>query len=147
MDSSNSTAAIKVSATQRAFIDGLRDLADMLERTPAAIPINTPFSGFLGVYGDDWDTPLEQMTALARATGGRWEKSTEFDDFRLIRHFGPHKITLFTSRENVCERVVTGTRMAMIPDPDFVATAPLVEVEQEIVEWVCPPSIFAEAAA
>ena len=46
-------------------------------------------------------------------------------------------VTFFAKRELTCDRKVVGTRKVMKPDPD--ADVPMVEVEEEIVEWDCRP--------
>ena len=76
---------------------------------------------------------------------GTAEKSSDETWFNVSRKFGQHVLEVYTARDSVCERVVTKTETVteMVPDPDYVATAPMVEVERTIeeVEWVCPPSL------
>ncbi len=64
--------------------------------------------------------------------------------------FGPDlSLHVYVDREEICERVVTGTREVteMVPDPEHVAAAPLVEKTTvvEDVEWVCHPILADEA--
>ena len=54
------------------------------------------------------------------------------------RRFGSFTVTVGGDRANVCERVVTGTTIVRRPDPSYPAP-PLVDVEEEVVEWRCSP--------
>lgn len=60
--------------------------------------------------------------------------SNEFSQ-SITRRFGKVELTLYASREAVCERKVVGVEKVQVPDPD----APTIEVEREIVEWECAP--------
>lgn len=130
---------------RNAYIAGLRQLADVLENHPE-VPL--PFEGngsemtfhFLG--GDD---PKGAMAATARALPTTFTK-----DVRLAGYFdmygvlaGGLKIKLTAFRNDVCERVVTGTREVEVtePDPDALAKVPTVTktVTVEDVVWECSP--------
>lgn len=147
------STAVELTEKQRAWIDGLRQLADIAEQHPEIIA-NQSLAVFHGFY--DWQDegdPLESMTEFARSLGGRWEKNIDAqDDFRLEQQFGPHKLALYTSRENVCERIVrTETVTREIPDPDAPPPppVPLITVTEEVetVTWVCPESVLEAAGA
>lgn len=60
------------------------------------------------------------------------------------RDFGGVTVQVTILRQEICERVVTGTRKVEVPDPDVVAAAPLVTIDEDIVEWRCPPSFLAD---
>jgi len=72
---------------------------------------------------------------------GSAEKSGSDEWYSVVKRFGAHRIEVYGQRDDVCERIVVGTRDVekMVVDPD----APLVTVTvtEEIVEWVCPPSL------
>ena len=123
------------------YIAGMREYADLLEANPNLLP----FGG--SEYFCHHCRSAEEIAALRREIGGRWDKDTDGSDefFRLTRRVGPHRLAIFIERENVCERVVIGTETVEIPDPDLVADVPLVTVEQDVVRWVCPESLLAEA--
>ena len=59
------------------------------------------------------------------------------------KRVGDVTVKMLASRDEVCERVVTGveTVTETVPDPELVAQVPLVEVNRavELVEWVCRP--------
>lgn len=75
-----------------------------------------------------------------RAIGGKWTKDASSSYFTMIGLLGDNHVKLMVPRDQVCERVVTGTEIKMVPDPD----APLVENEVEIVEWICPDALLGD---
>lgn len=105
---------------QKAYVKGLRDMADFLEERPEFI--GTPI--YVGTY--IYKPSLEMMAAKTKALSP-CNKVADDIIFSLERKFGPHKVKCYTNRDAVCEkRTVTKT----------------IEVE----EWVCP-SILAGAEA
>lgn len=142
-------AEVKPAIVEPPFASGiaasLRDLADMVEANP-------------GIFASKWDaayglvrllvTPVqtrEQVAALARAglhagakvtkhVGDKWAGV----DITFPSGTGLH---VYADREEVCERVVTGTREVTetVPDPEALAAVPLVEVTKTVedVEWRC----------
>ena len=126
---------------RQAWIQGLRDIADLIEGTPE-IPLPCEANFDVWFYGED---AAAQMATVRRLIGGRFDKETTGDGsyLWLRRHFGPHTLDLSTPRETVCERVVLGTETVEIPDPQ----APKVSVERDVVEWVCSPLLDSEQAA
>ncbi len=66
--------------------------------------------------------------------------------------FGPRvRLHVYVAREEICERIVTGTREVTeeVPDPEYVANAPIVQVTKTVedVEWRCHPILAAELPA
>lgn len=130
--------------TRARYIEGLRDVADLLESRPdLPLPLPETFS----VFCEDKETAAEWV----RAFPGPKDKSVNGDETHMIfgrQHdvFGPHGFNVWIARGQVCERVVTGTReiTETVPAPD----APMVEVTRTVedVEWVCAP-LLAEAAS
>jgi hypothetical protein len=129
-------------------IESLRRYADLLESNPD-LPI-----GFIPVlrhqvYGYETDSVADRMREIRRMYGGRFDKSWDdnpiFPEFFLKGKFGEFDVVISTQRENVCERVVTSTIEEVVrePDPDLVATIPMVErtIVKEIVDWVCPEDL------
>ena len=108
---------------------GLISLGDFLTTHP-----NYPISAIS--FGSFLDTK-EELFALIR--GGAWEKRPSGPFFYFTRKFrGDVQIWLALYREQVCERVVTGTRWV-----EPVPAAEAVEgYEEETVEWICPDSIM-----
>lgn len=124
-----------------AVVDGLRQLADFIESHPD-MPLPT-CRGSIYLWGDDAKT---QLANIATSLGTAAKKADEFY-YGLTKDFGPVSLSVKASRENVCERVVVGTKTT-----EYLVPPPGVEMEkrihtEEIVEWVCPPSILAMAAA
>jgi hypothetical protein len=123
-----------------AFVDGLRQLATFIESTPG-FPVPNAW-GSVYLWGDG---AKSQMASAARMLGNVDKTADDFY-FGIERHFGPITLTVKASRTNVCERVVTGTKIEtydVLPEGVQVTTATR---EVEIVEWVCPPSILALAS-
>jgi hypothetical protein len=87
----------------------------------------------------------EMLAAFARAgakAGIRVEKSYDGGQWaNLDLFFGPIKLHMYGARDEVCERVVVGTREVTeeVPDPDALAAIPTVTVTRTVedVEWRC----------
>lgn len=117
--------------TAAEFIQGFRDFADWLEQNQDALdrdiarkietgnkPDSSPtFTFHLYRHGKD-------EFAAAIPILGRGTKRGDDRYFQVDRDFGPVRVTLYTSRETVCRKVVTRKSV-------------------EAVEWVCEPSILA----
>lgn len=113
--------------------DVLRALAGWLDAHPGAELDQVTFIGRPTAY-DFGVADRESMGVRAREIGGRWEKDAGTELFKLRQEVIPGVDYVMTAaRDQVCERVVTGTREVERPDPD----APLVTVTEEIVEWRC----------
>ncbi len=78
-----------------------------------------------------------EVAAYARVLG-RVKKKPDGDYMGIVRYFGPIKVEAYTSRENVCRKVVTGTRE--IPEQVIPART------EELVTWVCDEPLLAHAA-
>jgi hypothetical protein len=141
-----------------AFVDGLHQIADFLAEHPE-VPLP-----YLGGAAALWDagyhgpsmpiylhgTDTSQRAALAtiaRAMGSA-EKATDRRDepnarFYVWRVFAGIALVASAERDEVCDRVVVGTREETkeILDPDALAAVPKVTVTKTVeqVEWVCTP--------
>lgn len=114
--------------------DQLRRRAAAVEKYPEVNFCDVPYDGCKWmVFCDD----AEDMRRTRRALGGKWIKSVDSSFFRLNGEVDGMEIELLASRGAVCERVVTGVEIKMVPDPE----APLVEKEVDVVEWICPEVI------
>ena len=98
----------------------------------------------LGIYGSPYlaiyhrcDNP-EEFSRLARLLGAA-TKTPDDDDLELTKTFGESKIVLYISHEIICEKRIVGKRVV----PSRPATEAVEEHEEDVVEWVCPPSILA----
>lgn len=143
------TTETKVNPDPRAeFIAGLRAFADLLEQNP---DLRLPYHGastemlIFPTYGGDQRAELARW---ARLLPGLKQKRAHGDKFDLAANLRGLKLLICCDRDQVCEKRVIGveTVTETVPDPDALASVPLVErtTEREIVEWVCSPSILAE---
>lgn len=132
----------KLEAEIVATASGLSALLDWSEAHPE-IPLQQ--CGLTWVVAD-YEAPHLTHDEIVRAIAdgsriGDIAKSThsltdDRDIFTVTRKFGGAvELQHHANRDDVCERVVTGTRTVTKPDP----AAPLVEVEEEVVEWRCSP--------
>jgi hypothetical protein len=123
----------------KAYAEGLRELAQFVEEKLTDEDIYA--SGVeINFYYDSFDEMGSAVTAL----GGRWDKHEAGHWFILSRKFGPHHVYLNVNRDEVCTKVQTGTRTVEVPDPEFVAKAPLVTIEEPVYGWKCPDSVLGQ---
>lgn len=129
------------------WLDSLRQIADWLAEHPE-VPQPYHLIGselYIYLHGGDSRTKL---AAIARAFGNA-DKRVDGSRFGVARRFGAITLIASAAREEVCERVVIGTREVTEdkPDPAAVAALPKVPVTTvvEDVRWVCPPSLLAAA--
>jgi hypothetical protein len=125
------------------YVAGLRALADVIEANPhLVLPLHQTFSAFC-------DT-REELHAWLRVLPGEKRKKPNHDEQYMTvggeTVFGSLGFKAWIAREEVCVRVVTGTRKITktVPAPD----APTVEITETVedVEWVCEP-LLAEATS
>lgn len=137
MDSTDEAIA---RAERIAWLNGIRQMADFLEQHPD-VPLP---SDHQPVY--IWGTDAKRQLAAAALALGDAEKEADASFFSLVRRFGPIVYTVKACRENVCERVVVGTKTITTQVPPEGVEMLTVTSEEEIVEWRCPPSILAFGA-
>lgn len=126
------------------YIAGLRMLADALEANTA---VCLPYDGAGALHGitviPPQDGQREQLAAWARALPGKKTKEPRGAYFDLTGAFRGLHIKVICDREEVCERVVTGTREVEVEEPDPAAVAALPTVKRtkvvEDVRWICRP--------
>lgn len=119
------------SETRRAaFIQSLRDCADFLEQHQG-VPM--PMYCCLNVFPDT----REEAIAIAKLAS--WKKDYNDRWFNLRRDFGEDlKLEINFSREIVCRKVVTGTKVIPAKPAEIVET----------YEWACDDvSLFADRKA
>jgi hypothetical protein len=122
------TVTETLNETKQEYVDGLRELADWLERNPDFIPPYQPLR--VDVFTDD----QMEFARKAKRLGGRREKLGSSSYFFVRRKFGPHYLDVNVGREQVCKRVVVGTREVLAQEARV----------EEIVEWECAPGILAQ---
>lgn len=121
------------------YIDGLRQLADLLQENPELpLPYHGNASELLWIIVCD---PNQRATlaAIARALPGKVDKDVRGDAFDLKGNLAGLKVQVVARRDEVCERRVIGTETVTKSVPDPTVVVPLVEVTEtvETVEWVC----------
>ena len=83
------------------------------------------------------------MAAAARALRGPWVKTGDGTYFDLSGRVAGLSVRLCAYRDQVCTKVVTGTREVtkMVKDPAALASVPEIEVTETVedVEWQCSP--------
>lgn len=143
------TTEAKVNPDSRAeYIAGLRELANLLEQNP---DLRLPYHGGQAemLIFPSYGRQRAELARWARLLPGLKQKRPKGDNFDLAAQVRGLKLLICCDREEVCEKRVIGTEVITetVPDPEYMASAPLVEreTEREIVEWVCTPSILAEA--
>lgn len=129
------------------YIDGLRVFAAALEKHPE-IPL--PNDGMtlpliITFFADD--DPRAAMAAAARALPCAWRKKVSGNGTAASSYFDLEgdlaglKLLLTAYRDDICERVVTGTREVTetVKDPGKLAAVPEITVTrtEETVEWRC----------
>jgi hypothetical protein len=133
-----------VEADPRAeFAAGLRAFADLIDANPdLPLPVQDKFEWTV------WPSAVADVKAeiarIRRLLPGRFDKNDTSDYynskyFELRGQLRGLPLVISTYREQVCERVVVGTRAVTktVPAPD----APMVEVTVTVedVEWRCHP--------
>lgn len=115
---------------RRAYVQGLRELASFVEAHPE-IPL--PYAGAHNAFVQD----KSDLAIVAKACGGKWAKNATTDYFYISKAFsGGHSYEVNVSRENVCRKVVTGTRI--------IPAQP--EREEDEIQWVCDEPLLAGQA-
>ena len=133
------------------YTKGLRALADLLDANPdLELPYTGSGSEILIIPDRDGDQKA-QIAAWARALPGEKSKGVRGDAFDLYGSLHGLKLLVIVQRDQVCRRVVTGTREVteQVPDPDALAAVPTVTVTKTVedVEWVCEPILSEQVAS
>lgn len=117
-------------SNRKMFADSLREFAAFIEsHEDVPLPVMPRFDTFF--YAK------EDFQNAVKAVGGELEKKGDYGSLMVVRRtFGPLQFDLNIDREQVCERVVTGTRK--------VEAVTIPEHEEEIVEWKCKPILKQE---
>lgn len=133
------------------YIDGLRELADLLDKHDDLALPSSGNTTELVIHFLSTADPKGDLQRFARLVPGKVDKRIWASYFDLeVKLGGPDGLTLRASamRDAVCERVVTGTREVteMVPDPKV--SVQLVEVTKTVedVEWQCGSLLSPEGA-
>lgn len=131
---------------------GLRKLADMIEQNPE-LAVNfrhTLTSSGIHVHlcSDNKAAEMARIGRIARRHGATTTKDIDDKWHDLILDFGGLKADILAYRNEVCEKVVVGTREVTeeVPDPEALAAVPTVTVTrtEDVTEWVCKPILAAD---
>lgn len=133
-----------MSAVDRAeYVAGLRRIADALEADPS-LPL--PYEGASGDMGrlSVFTSTREELQAWSRVMDGVKRKDVDNDahyGFRLLGAAAGVNLIVYADRQEVCRRVVTGTREVTRTVPDLSVQVPMVEVTETVedVDWICEP--------
>lgn len=139
-----STVQIDPQTRADTFAEALRQLAVLVEDNPELLDIygfGYAFHNMLMPCGNKAN--VAAVVRAASRAGARAEKHFDGSYAGAVLHFGPISIQPYAGRDEMCERIVTGTREVTetVPDPEMVKGVPLVEVTrvEDIVEWRCSP--------
>jgi hypothetical protein len=129
------------------YIEGLRQLADLLEATP---DLPAPRMEYNSARWSAWSNAAE-VARLASLVPGQMHKNdpnandynAEYYELTSSVQFGPFRLIVQSYRTTVCERVQTGTKRTMI---EAVKAAPARFEDVPVFEYVCSP-LLAKAVA
>lgn len=128
--------------TNQEFVSGLRNVADFFETHPE---LKAPYEvtrgekltvGFFGEITDDLDIDSKEgAAAFVRIVGGRIKKDANDSHLILVADKGSFAVRAVASRDALCERVQTGTRIVPATEETFIPAQP--EREEPVYEWRC----------
>lgn len=146
-------------ADAQRIIDALLSIAALIEKHPELVHGDGPLRhAFSNLYANvDTRADVAHLARLCVRSGAKVEKFQGNVYAGVEVHFTPPGtypqvyVRASVDREQICERVVTGTHEVIeeVPDPDLLAAVPKVtnvRVE-EIVEWKCRPILPDELPA
>lgn len=117
---------------------GLRQLADFIEAHPD-IPVPT-YLREPNVWCPRGAEQVQVLIRAALAAGVEVTKHHSDQQRNVGLRFGPFEAMALINKSEVCERVVTGTRVVQVPDPAYIPPeTPMVDQTVEITEWRCRP--------
>lgn len=115
-----------------AYCNGLEDLARFMREHPECVPGELVGGVSVTLYAYD----SEELAHLVRVAGGGAKFNNSYY-VGVVRDFGPHQLRVLAPHDTVCTKRVVGTRTVTKRVASFVTK----EVEEEVVEWDCPPML------
>ena len=140
---------MELTERQREALQGLREFTDFLEANPEFIDMLGTKRFF--VFGPK---DKKEFATMALKLGNA-DKTVDKDWFNVDKKFGPSvALQLTVRRKDFCERVVVATHEVEVEERDAeaveeaLANIPMKTVTktEEVIEWVCPPSLHDLAA-
>ena len=117
------------------FIRGLRELADFYDARPE-LPL--PSEVTVNLTDVKGKAELAHVAELMKPC----KKEVTLSFYKLIRHFGPIVLEAYDWRSNICERIVTGTKVVAEKIVPAQEEEVIPEHEEDIVVWKCPDSLL-----
>lgn len=113
------------------YAESFRQFADWLDENPEIEKLITPSTFY--IFSDSEEEFREVNRNLGSFTKG---SSNHYLD--ATKKFGRLRIQSTINKELTCEKRVTGTKMVRTVVPMEDVEMVEIEVEEEIVEWLCP---------
>lgn len=118
----------------------LRDLAGFIEADPHLAELlgySLTNSGINLITSSD--DPKAAMAAAIRSLRAMGKVSLDYGAkmFTATAQLRVLKLKAIDYREKMCEAVVVDTREVEIPDPEYLAAAPMVTKTEDVIEWKC----------
>ena len=137
------------------IVRGLRDLAVFIENNPDLADgfhnnlVTSGIKAHLDPFSDDKAAQLGRFAQAAARHGAKVTKDIDDQWHNVILQLDGVKVEVLAYRNELCERIVTGTETVTkkVPDPEALAAIPTVEVTEEVetYKWVCKP-LLADAS-
>lgn len=133
-------------STRAESIAALYELALLLEQNPK-LPVPWELTGHshLNIHLMSSPDPRGDLATIVKILPGPIEKRVwsagGASYFDAVAKIGVIELQVGAYRDQVCERVVTGTREVTKTIPDPTVEVPVVEVTETVedVEWICGP--------
>ena len=131
---------------------GLHMLADAIENNPELADALQYGLTYSGIYAhpsqEDTAAALGRLARIGKAAGATVSKAIDDKRHDLVLMFGAVRVEVLASRDQVCDRVVVGTKTVTeeVPDPEALAAVPTVTQTREVeeIKWVCRPLLAAD---
>lgn len=117
------------------LVEGLRELADFIEDHPE-LPITQPYLTLTFWIWSEGEEGKRKAAIAARAFGNA-QKIHGGGYLDIRKKFGPIAVDFTVSRDAVCRRIVTGTKVTP------AETRVIPERVEETVEWICDEPLLA----
>ena len=121
--------------TREQWLSGLEELVKLLRDKP-----ELPLPVALCLYNYQYDyvnTNVKAKMATIAKAFAPCEKEYSEDNFLLIRSFGPHTLSYYSTRSAVCTAKVVGKKMVEARPSSYHPEVPA--HEEDVIEWECSP--------